>query len=407
MAGVISKRFDKYCVGIDISKAFDNVDRNKLIDILRSRKIPEENITLIKKLLTNTILELKVGKKLEDKFQTNKGVPQGDGLSPRLFTVYLDEAIRESDEIVHANCHDYHRKETATPLHGHECCKTKSSEIPWNLEFADDVVFLCNPVDEVKTVIEVTTKAFLRYNLLVNDSKKEVFRYHKNSGFWKIKKLGTLLDEKAENNRKHLAELAMSKYHKIMKNKFINVRTKTKIYNVYVRSILLYNCSTWAFNETINKQLDSFHRRQLRQCLDVRYPKVIKIDHLYDSTKEFPISEHIRARRAAHLGHLLRRIHPVKDILQHIKRLPPVEQQKRIFWRRTKKTWAQTTSTPGSRGLCQRGYNNNHRCKTELNWTVCFSPTQCLVPPIVLNIIFILWNNLGFNVSTINSYDNW
>ena len=90
MAGAISKGFDKYRVGIDMSKAIDNVDRNKLIDILRSRKIPEEKITLTKKLLTNTTLEVKVGKKLGEKFQTKKGVPQGDGLSPRLFTVYLD-----------------------------------------------------------------------------------------------------------------------------------------------------------------------------------------------------------------------------------------------------------------------------------------------------------------------------
>ena len=88
IAATISKCFDKYCVVIDMSKAFDNVDRNKLIDILRSRKIPEENITLIKKLLTNTALEVKAGKKLGEKLQTNKDVLQGDGLSPRLITVY-------------------------------------------------------------------------------------------------------------------------------------------------------------------------------------------------------------------------------------------------------------------------------------------------------------------------------
>ena len=160
--------------------------------------------------------------------------------------------------------------------------------------------FPFNSEDEVKKVIEVATKVLLRYNLLVNDSKTDVFRYHKDSEFRKTKKLGTILDEKAEINRsKHIAQLAMSKYRKIWKNKFINVRTKTKTYNVYVRSILLYNCLTWTVNKTINKQLDSFHCRQLRQSLDVRYPKIIKNDHLYDLTKEFPISEQIRARRAA------------------------------------------------------------------------------------------------------------
>ena len=171
MAGAISNGYDKSCVGIEMSKAFDNVDRNKLIYILRSRKIPEENITLIKKLLTSTTLEVKVGKNLGNKFQSNKGLPQVDGLSPRLFTVYLDEALRETDEFLHANCHDYHLKETITPLHFHDYCKTKSPKIPWYLEYRDDVNFICNSEDGVKTVIEIATKVLRRYNLLVNDSK--------------------------------------------------------------------------------------------------------------------------------------------------------------------------------------------------------------------------------------------
>ena len=114
---------------------------------------------------------MKVGKDLGEKFQTKKGVPQVDGLSPRLFTAYLDEALRETDEFFHDNCHDYLRKETATPLHFYDYCKTKSPKIPWHLEYANDVNFLCNSEDEVKTVNEVATKVLRRYNLRVNDSK--------------------------------------------------------------------------------------------------------------------------------------------------------------------------------------------------------------------------------------------
>ena len=62
----------------------------------------------------------------------------------------------------------------------------------------------------------------------------------------KIKKLGTIFDEGAEISRlKHLTQIAMSKFRRIWKNKFINVKTKMCIYNVYATSILLYNCSTW------------------------------------------------------------------------------------------------------------------------------------------------------------------
>ena len=133
-----------------------------------------------------------------------------------------------------------------------------------------------------------------------------------------------ILDEGAEiSRRKHLAQLAMSKFRRIWKNKFINVKTKMCIYNVYVKSILLYNCSTWCSNGMIAKGLDSFHRRQLRACLDIHYPEIVKNEKLYHMTRQTPISDHIAKRRTAHLGHILRRNHPIREILYHIHSLPP------------------------------------------------------------------------------------
>ena len=62
-----------------------------------------------------------------------------------------------------------------------------------------------------------------------------------------LKKLGTILDEGAElSRRKHLADFALSRYRKLWKNTYIPTKkNKIKIYNFYVRSILLYSCSTW------------------------------------------------------------------------------------------------------------------------------------------------------------------
>ena len=52
------------------------------------------------------------------------------------------------------------------------------------------------------------------------------------------------------NKRKQLAALAMFKYRKIRKNRFINASTKFKVHNIYVRSILRYNRSTWVTKKT-------------------------------------------------------------------------------------------------------------------------------------------------------------
>ena len=76
-----------------MSKAFDNVLRDKLINILRSKRVPDWDLSLIRLLLTDT---RPVSNR--ETLSTNKGVPQGDGLSPKLLTVYLDEALKELEK---------------------------------------------------------------------------------------------------------------------------------------------------------------------------------------------------------------------------------------------------------------------------------------------------------------------
>ena len=85
VAGSLAKGFNRHCVGIDMSKAFDNVLRDKLINILRSKGVPEWDLSLNRLLLTNTTFKFKAGKQQAETFNTNKGVPQGDGLSPKLY----------------------------------------------------------------------------------------------------------------------------------------------------------------------------------------------------------------------------------------------------------------------------------------------------------------------------------
>ena len=50
---------------------------------------------MIRKLLTNTCLKVRWNhKNTQASFETNIGIPQGDGLSPILFTIYLEAALR-------------------------------------------------------------------------------------------------------------------------------------------------------------------------------------------------------------------------------------------------------------------------------------------------------------------------
>ena len=73
--------------GIDMSAAFDTVDRQKLLNILESI-VDEDELRMIRFLLSNTTINMKIYEATEQHpFQSNIGIPQGDGLSPVLFII--------------------------------------------------------------------------------------------------------------------------------------------------------------------------------------------------------------------------------------------------------------------------------------------------------------------------------
>ena len=64
---------------MDMSKAFDKVNRKILL------------VHLLKLLLDNVELTVRCGSTEGIHFKTNRGVPQGDCLSPNFFILYLQK----------------------------------------------------------------------------------------------------------------------------------------------------------------------------------------------------------------------------------------------------------------------------------------------------------------------------
>ncbi|RQM13383.1 hypothetical protein DD237_006674 [Peronospora effusa] len=83
-----------HILGIDLLRAFDTVNRYKLISVLKTI-LDDDEIRLIRLLLRDTMLSLRLGKCLLSPFESNTGTPQGDSLSPVLFVVYLEAALRD------------------------------------------------------------------------------------------------------------------------------------------------------------------------------------------------------------------------------------------------------------------------------------------------------------------------
>ena len=87
-----------------------------------------------------------------------------------------------------------------------------------------------------------------------------------------------------------------------MKNK---AKDKATLVWIVSQSILLNNCSgTWGLSRSDNKKLNSFHGKQLRRVIGIKWPHSITNKKLYQVTETQPLSIAITERWKL-LGHIL------------------------------------------------------------------------------------------------------
>jgi Reverse transcriptase (RNA-dependent DNA polymerase) len=322
---------DMHILMLDMSKAFDSVKRDVLLEDLRSIVQPDE-LHILKILIEDVSLQVRNDNKLGEGFITNIGVPQGDCLSPVLFTLYLAKALGNSDQDIdksdhssytsqnvesefllpkHLECHNYDRK----------CNKT----ITIDQQFADDIGWISNSNNVITTSETIAVSKLSNRNLIINKSKTERFHVSKSgSEDWrKCKYLGSFLDTKTDvSHRKQLSMATFLKYKSILESKKLSLSVRMRLFNAYISSIFLYNSELWTMTKKVSNIIDVFHRNLLRKVLKVYYPHIINNVSLYKNTWETPWSDQIKIRRLRWTGHLLRlpSTAPAKVALREITR---------------------------------------------------------------------------------------
>ena len=117
---------------VDFSKAFDSIDRNKMFEILKLYGIPDQIISAIKVLYTNTTSTILSPDGETSPFSIEAGILQGDTLAPFLFIIVVDYVLRMSVDTISNN--------------GLELSPRRSSRYPakylTDTDFADDIALV-------------------------------------------------------------------------------------------------------------------------------------------------------------------------------------------------------------------------------------------------------------------------
>ncbi|GFR64605.1 very-long-chain enoyl-CoA reductase [Elysia marginata] len=186
-----AENIDFFITGIDMSSAFDTIDRHLRLNILKNFNIEDEQ-RIIRYLLSNTELSIELkGSSKTESFKSNIGTPQGDSLSPVLFIVYLEHALKNIRKI-----------------------ETLYTQNTLELAYADDVDFVStNDFVDVETI----QKELADFRLNVNTNKTEYTLVQKDGEDWeKVKKVGSLLGDTEDiERRKQLSNLALQKLSSI------------------------------------------------------------------------------------------------------------------------------------------------------------------------------------------------
>lgn len=139
----------EWAVQLDLSKYFDTLNHEKLLNLLRETIKDERVIQLIKKFLKSGVMENGV------KIATTEGSPQGGPLSPLLANVYLNEF-------------DWEYERRGVPV----------------IRYADDIVLLCKSQRAAERLLESSIRYLEgKLKLRVNRDKSHIAKVNATKNF--------------------------------------------------------------------------------------------------------------------------------------------------------------------------------------------------------------------------------
>jgi len=310
LKAICEKFKEEYAVvQTDMSQAFDTPDRGLLMEILEAEvKIGEDELRLIRVLLAEVKLQLKIDNFKGEPFTSLIGVPQGDGLSPKLFLVYMEHIRREymknskkgpwdiNTTFADDDTHYYHmtteEKERTLTVYGPcietcKCCECRQRD----LLYGDNSL----------------TKKMEESKMKMNPEKTKLTTMCRDRTI-KLFQLGNEMNAADElYNRTRRGFNACEKLNGIwFKKNRVSLKTRIKLYKTMAVPHLMYNIHVVGLNNSQRDKLNRQHRKHLRKVLGIYWPAKIGVKAIYRKTATRAISIDIIKRRWEFLGHIMR-----------------------------------------------------------------------------------------------------
>jgi len=257
--------------------------------------IPKKLVALTKMCMEDTQYRVRVEQTMSEPFEVSTGLKQRDSLSPTLFNLALEKAIREMQI-----------KTTGITI---------SQQHIQILGFADDLNVLENSLADTERAAQVLERAASKIGLKMNMDKTKIMELlgeekdNTDTGslvFEKVSEFRYLGAVLSKNNdwareigvRIIKAERAAFALNKFLKSKVFSKKTKVRLYTA-IRPTLTYGCEAWTTTSKTERKLRTFENKIWR----------VICGPVHDNEKEMEMASVVsfmKGQRIQWLGHMWR-----------------------------------------------------------------------------------------------------
>ena len=243
----MARKQEIYLLYVDLKKAYDSVPQSKLWEALEKTNISITLIKAVQELYKNNTSQVKKGQTVSKGFSINKGLKQGCCLSPTLFKIYLEQALKT-----------WKRKCEQMGI-------LLNDSILYTLCFADDQIILAQDYEDWEYMTRKLIEEYNKWGLEVNLKKTEYMciggeqqniileqQQQEIKHCQKYKYLGMHITndgslDKEIKCRNNQGRQAIRQLNSILWDKAVSKQNKHKIYNSIVKSIISYGSEVWPF----------------------------------------------------------------------------------------------------------------------------------------------------------------
>ena len=336
------KRLPCFRCFIDLTKAYDKVNRAILWTLLKRLGVPDRMLALIIDIHEGAMASVRFDGELLEPFLLKSGLKQGSVFAPLLFNIFFGAIIFEIDRRLGDIGIKLRFRKGDNILSLAKMNNKKGFSIIsiWKILFADDCAVFAETEADLQTIMDTFVLVTAAYGQELSFKKTEVLVvgprrspapitasiiHHGNDrnhglpykAVTQFNYLGSTENDDASMGDELTKRINKATYSfnslctSVFTNKKVRLKTKLRTYNALILSTLLYGCQSWAITTTDIKKLEVLQQNCLRRILGIKWYDKITRSEVIQICNSFgvqirPVETIIRERRLRWLGHIER-----------------------------------------------------------------------------------------------------